>query len=84
MRQEKERIYLDWARVCARLSSGIWARVLVESTAATEKIQAIRVLCTITKLSWNFTINNISITWAKDNVDTVTKDYFKLCLEMPI
>ena len=38
----------------------------------------------LAKLSWHFTITDLSTTWMKENVDNVANDYFRRWLEMPI
>ena len=36
------------------------------------------------KLSWHFTVSNISQTWVKQNIDSVVKSYIRRWLEIPI
>ena len=36
------------------------------------------------KLSWHFTVSNISQTWIKENIDSVVNSYIRRWLEIPI
>ena len=38
----------------------------------------------LSKLSWHFTISNISQTWVKENIDSVGNSYVRRWLEIPI
>ena len=38
----------------------------------------------LSKLSWHFTISNISQTWVKENIDSVVNGYVRRWLEIPI
>ena len=38
----------------------------------------------LSKLSWHFTISNISQTWVKENIDSVVNSYVRRWLEIPI
>ena len=38
----------------------------------------------LSKLSWHFTVSNISQTWVKQNIDSVVKSYIRRWLEIPI
>ena len=38
----------------------------------------------LSKLSWNFTISETSVTWVKTNIDMKVHEYFRRWLEIPI
>ena len=38
----------------------------------------------LSKLSWDFTISDISVTWVKTNIDMKVLKYFRCWLEIPI
>ena len=38
----------------------------------------------LSKLSWHFTVSNISQTWIKENIDSVVNSYIRRWLEIPI
>ena len=38
----------------------------------------------LSKVSWHFTISDISTTWVKENVDNIVNSYIRLWLEVPI